>query len=198
MRNALAVCALLLLISGCAAQAPADQVTLKGTVRVCQGQQCVDQDSRTVTFQGPAIDAEAERRLAALEQLAHNNPKAAYDLGLRLMRGDGVTRDSYQGIEWLRQAGDGGLVDAQLALGRLYLTGYEEMGADPAEAAAWLSRAAAKGSKEAQQLIPQAQAAQQDEQTRYQIREAYRTSWSRWYASTPYYWVWGNAGWHLR
>lgn len=198
MRNFASVCAVLLAISGCAAQAPADQVTRKDTVRVCQGNQCVDQDRNTVTFQGPPTDVEGERRLAALEQLAQSNPKAAYDLGLRLLRGDGVTRDSHQAIEWLRQAGDGGLVDAQLALGHLYLSGYEEMGADPAEAHAWLSRAAAKGSKEAQKLIPQAQAAKQDEQANYQVREAYRTSWGHWYATTPYYWMWGNTGWYLR
>lgn len=85
-----------------------------------------------------------------------------------------------------------------MALGRLYLVGFEEMGADPAEAASWLSRAAAQGNREAQQLLPQAQAARQSEQAQYQVRELVRTSWGHWYASTPYYWYWNNTGWILR
>ena len=86
----------------------------------------------------------------------------------------------------------------QLALGRLYLMGFEEMGPDPAEAEAWLSRAAAKGNKEAAALIPQAQAAKKDEQAAYQVREAYRKSWYAWYSGYPYYWVWGPSGWYQR
>jgi hypothetical protein len=58
---------------------------------------------------------------------------------MRLLRGDGVERNSYQAIEWMRKAGDGGHLPAQVALGRMYLTGVEEMGADPAEAEAWLA-----------------------------------------------------------
>lgn len=182
-------------LAGCAGQTPADQITRKETVRVCQGQQCTDQHRSTVTFQAPPSDPESEQRLAQLEQLAQRSPQAAYDLALRLLRGDGVARNSHQATEWMRQAGDAGLVEAQLALGRMYLGGYEEMGTDPAEAYAWLSRAAAAGSQEARQLAPQAQAAQQDEKAHYQVREAYRTSWGHWYATAPYYWVWGSTGW---
>ena len=183
---------------GCAAQSPSDQLVRTPNVRVCTGSSCVSQDRNTVTFQSTPTDLQAERRLAVLTQMAEGNPKAAYDLALRLLRGDGVERNSYQALEWMRKAGDHGLPEAQMALGRLYLVGFEEMGADPAEAAAWLSRAAAQGNREAQQLLPQAQAAQQSEQAQYQVRELARKSWGHWYASTSYYWYWSDAGWILR
>lgn len=190
------LCAALL---GCA-QSPASQLSPRSdTVRICQqGSACVDQHRSVSTFQGAPVDAEAERRMAALTQLAENDPKAAYDLGMRLLRGDGVERNSYQGLEWLRKAGDRGHVPAQAALGKLYLMGLEEMGSDPAEAEAWLGRAAARGDRESQRLLPEAQAAKKDEQRLYRWREAYRTTWGHWYYSAPYYWVWGHSGWYLR
>lgn len=185
------------LFTACTSQSPSSQLSRPETVRVCTGNTCVDQHRDTVTRQEAPSDPEAERRLAALEQLGEKNPKAAYDLGLRLLRGDGVARDSYQAMEWMRKAGDQGLVDAQFALGRLYLMGLEEMGADPAEAEAWLTRAAAKGHKEAQRLLPQAQNAKKNEHANYQIREADRKSWGYWYSNAPYYWHWRGSSWYL-
>ncbi|MFJ4292151.1 tetratricopeptide repeat protein [Cupriavidus sp. NPDC089707] len=183
-------------LAGCAAQTPEDQLAPRSqTVRLCNGHACTEQDRRVATFQAAN---DVDPRMQALAEVAERNPNAAYDLGLRLLRGDGVERNSYQALEWLRKAGDNGHMQAQLALGRIYLMGFEEMGSDPAEAEAWLTRAAAKGSKEAKDLIPQAQAAKKDEQSLYQVREAYRKSWITWYSSYPYYWVWGPSGWHLR
>lgn len=183
--------------TACSSQSPSAQLERPETVRVCTGNHCVEQHRNTITRQDAASDPEAERRLAALEQLGETDPKAAYDLGLRLLRGDGVTRDSYQAIEWMRKAGDRGLVDAQFALGRIYLMGFEEMGADPGEAEAWLTRAAAKGHKEALRLLPQAQAAKKSEHSNYQVREADRKSWGYWYSSAPYYWHWRGSSWYL-
>ena len=199
MHRAFLLCSAAIALLGCAAQTPAEQLgRVNDTVRVCEGNRCVDQHRNTTRFQPPATDAAAERRLEALSRLAEQDPKAAYDLGLRLLRGDGVERNSFQAIEWMRKAGDRGLVAAQFALGRIYLQGFEEMGSDPAEAEAWLSRAAAAGDKPAQRLLPEARAAKRDVQADYREREAYRTSWSRWYAGAPYYWYWGSAGWILR
>lgn len=189
---------LALSLTGCVAQAPADQVNTPEVVRICQGNVCADQHRSTATFQPAPVDAEAERRMHALSQLAERDPKAAYDLGMRLLRGDGVERNSYQAIEWLRKSGDAGHLPAQVALGRMYLTGVEEMGADPAEAESWLSRAAGRGDRESQRLLQDAQAAKQDEQRAYQIRDTYRKSWGGWYYSVPYYWSWGASGWYLR
>ncbi|WP_066738664.1 tetratricopeptide repeat protein [Cupriavidus sp. D384] len=179
------------------AQAPESQLSRSPTVRLCNGNACSEQDRRVATFT-PAGPTESDRRMQALAEKAEGNPNAAYDLGLRLLRGDGVERNTYQALEWMRKAGDNGHVQAQLALGRLYLMGFEEMGSDPAEAEAWLTRAAAKGNKEAAALIPQAQAAKKDEQALYRVREAYRTSWYAWYSGYPYYWVWGPSGWYQR
>lgn len=185
------------MLVGCAHQAPADQVSRAATVRICQGQQCHTQDAQHVTRQDTPVDTEAQRRLAALEKIAQNHPQAAYDLGLRLLRGDGVERDSYQALQWMRQAADQGLVQAQFALGQMYLVGLEEMGPDPSEAHAWLARAAAQGHAQAQQLLPEAQAAKQEAHTQYQVRESLREAWGAWQHAAPYYWQWGAQGWHL-
>lgn len=198
MRQAFLACsAAILTMVGCAAQAPADQITSRETVRICEGNRCSEQPRNLQTFQPAAGDAMAEQRLQALTQLAEQNPRAAYDLGLRLLRGDSVQRDPSQAIEWLRKAGNQGLLDAQVALGSLYLQGLEEMGSDPAEAESWLSRAAAQGHRESQRLLPQAQAAKSDAQALFQVREAQRKSWGLWYSGAPYYWHWGAAGWYL-
>jgi TPR repeat protein len=186
-------------LAGCAAQTAQEQLEPRSdTVRLCTGNQCSDQPRSIATFQGEPVNPENERRMAELTALAERNPQAAYDLGLRLLRGDGVQRNSFQAIEWLRRAGDGGNGAAQFALGRLYLLGFEEMGPDPAEAEAWLSRAAAQGNKEAADLIPQAQEAKRRAHERYQVREATRKSWGLWYVSAPYFWVWAPSGWRLR
>ena len=188
-----------LVLAGCAAQTPAEQLAPRQeTVRVCNGNSCADQPRSVSTFQGAPVDPEAERRRLALEALAERSPKAAYDLGLRLLRGDGVEQNGYQAIQWMRKAGDAGLVDAQLALGRMYLLGFQEMGADPAEAQAWLSRAASRGNKEAKRLLPQAQAAKITEQQAYQGREADRKSLGLWVINAPYYYSWGSTGWYFR
>lgn len=188
-----------LALTACAAQAPHEQLAPQSqTVRLCEGNNCSEMPRNVQTFRGEPVDAEAERRLAALTARAEADPRAAYDLGLRYMRGDGVERNSYQAIEWMRKAGDAGHGPAQFALGRLYLLGFEEMGSDPAEAEAWLSRAAAKGYKDAKRLLPQAQAAKRDAHQRYQNIEDDRKAWRGWYVSAPYYWVWGPSGWYLR
>lgn len=189
---------LALALTACAVQTPQEQISIAPVVRLCQGNNCSEMPRNTATFRGEPVNPEAERRLAELTARAEADPRAAYDLGLRYMRGDGVERNSYQAIEWMRKAGDAGNGAAQFALGRLYLLGFEEMGVDPAEAEAWLSRAAAKGNQEAKRLLPQAQAAKQNAHARYQALEDERKSWGYWYANTPYYYVWNSSGWYLR
>lgn len=200
MRLALASFAALttIALAGCAAQSPESQLQRKHNVRVCQSTQCVDQAVDTITFSSDPIDAAAQQRLAALTALAETDPRAAHDLALRLLRGDGVQRDSYQGIQWLRRAGDGGLEQAQLALGKMYLDGYEEMGPDPSEALAWLERASAQGSDEARLLIDEARQASRQTREDYQIRAAARKHGGYWYSSAPYFWYWQDRSWYLR
>ena len=169
------------------------------TVRICDSSGCSDRPRDSATFQPEATDPVAEQRLLQLTEVARDDPRAAYDLGLRYFRGDGVRQDSYQALKWMRDAGERGVVPAQLALGRFYLMGLEEMGPDPAEAETWLSMAAAKGNKEARRLLPQAQAAKKDENSAYEWREANRKNWyGGWYGTYSYYWYWGPNGWKYR
>lgn len=189
----------MVMLAGCAAQAPESQVVRAGdTVRICDNSGCSDRPRSSASFQGAPTDPEAERRLASLTALAERDAKAAYDLGLRHLRGDGVDRNSYQAIQWMRKAGERGHVEAQFALGRIYLMGFEEMGPDPAEAEVWLTMAAGKGHKGARKLLPEAAAAKKDERRLYQVRQEESKSWSAWYTSTPYNWTWGNSGWYQR
>jgi hypothetical protein len=53
---------------------PAEQTARPETVRICQGNVCADQHRSTTTFQGTPVDAEAERRMQALTQLAERDP----------------------------------------------------------------------------------------------------------------------------
>lgn len=170
------------------------------TIRICDDSGCSDRPRNSATFDtGVDANPEETRRLAALADLAAKDPRAAYDLGMRYLRGDGVRRDGHQALRWLREAGDRGDLRAQAALGRLYLSGLEEMGSDPAEAERWLSLAAERGDKESAKLLPQAREAKQDEQANYRWREHYRKNgYGWWYSAYPYYWVWRVDGWYYR
>jgi len=170
------------------------------TVRICDDTGCSDRARSSATFDPTRDDnPEETRRLAALANIASKDPRAAYDLALRYFRGDGVKRDSYMAIKWMREAGDRGVPEAHLALGRFYLMGVEEMGSDPAEAEKWLSLAAARGDKEAEKLLAEARTAKKTEQELYQWREMHRKNWYGWWVSGyPYHWYWGTAGWYHR
>ncbi|MGD9950090.1 MAG: tetratricopeptide repeat protein [Desulfobulbus sp.] len=144
-----------------------------------------------------AVPPENEARIAALEALAEKDPKAAYDLGLRYFRGDGVRQDSYQALQWMRQAAEHGDLSAQKALGRFYLTGLEEMGADPQEAEKWLTIAASRGDKESGKLLKQASAAKKHEQEYYRWQTEWRPRFYHyWYYDYPYRYYWRHGHWH--
>ncbi|MBB1074601.1 sel1 repeat family protein [Rhodoferax sp. 4810] len=186
---------MLLLVAGAASAQTGEK-----TIRICDDTGCSDRPRSSATFD-PSHDDNPEqtRRLAALADVAQKDPRAAYDLALRYFRGDGVPRDSYLAIKWMREAGDRGVPQAYLALGRFYLMGVEEMGADPAEAENWLSLAAARGDKEAKKLLAEARTAKKTEQELYQWRETYRKNWYGWWSSGyAYHWYWGPAGWYYR
>jgi len=186
----------LLLVAGGVASAQ----TAAPTIRICDDTGCSDRPRNSATFD-PADDDNPEetRRLAALADIASKDPRAAYDLALRYFRGDGVRRDSYQALQWMREAGERGVPAAYLALGRLYLMGLEEMGADLDEAEKWLSLAAARGDKEAAKLLAGARNAKKSEQDMYQWRQAYRNSWQAlWQSGYAYHWHWSPGGWRYR
>ncbi|MBR7947001.1 SEL1-like repeat protein, partial [Burkholderia cenocepacia] len=96
---------LLLLLAACAQ----DPSVTAGTVRICDDTGCSDRPKDQVSYQ-KRDDAEDrdDPRIAALKQTAKTQPKAAYDLGLRYFRGDGVRQDSYQALKWMREAAERG------------------------------------------------------------------------------------------
>lgn len=190
----LMIVSLLLSITACAHKEPK-----KDTVTICDSSGCVERPHNYASFD-PAKDAPEDDpggRIAALEALAKNDPRAAYDLALRLFRGDGVRQDSYRSINWMRDAAEKGDLDAQKALGRLYLTGLGELGSDPGEAEKWLSITASRGDQEATELLKEARAARQSRQEEYRwYRRWQPIFYNSWYSGYSYRWYWGNGGWY--
>ncbi len=167
-------------------------------VRLCDSSGCEEVDKSTARFDPSSTvpDADPEGRMPALEKLAKEDPRAAHDLALRLFRGDGVRRDSYQALQWMRDAAERGDLGAQKAVGRLYLTGLEEMGSDPREAEKWLTIAAGRGDKEAEELLVEASAARKNEDAAYQLRTRWRpVFYNSWYSGYRYYWRWSSGRW---
>lgn len=169
------------------------------TIRICDPDGCTNRPTDFETFRPSQddVDTEVDARIAALEQLAKRNPSAAYDLGLRFFRGDGVRQDSYRALVWMRDAAGRGDLAAQKAVGRLYLTGLGEMGADPREAHRWLTIAAGRGDREAATLLREAVRARESEDEGEQWRVHWQpVFYTYWASSYRYRWWWGGA-WYL-
>lgn len=167
------------------------------TLPACDSPECADRPASASFDPSNAVpDHQPDGRIAALEGIAHDDPRAAYDLGLRFFRGDGVPQNSYRALQWMRDAAERGDLEAQKALGRLYLTGLEEMGSDPREAQKWLSMAASRGDRESEALLEEATAARESEpeydrwSTRW--RPVFHQYWDRDY---PYQWRWHDGRW---
>ena len=185
--------ALILFITACAHQKSNTE-----TMRVCDASGCNDRPKNYASFNPASSSTPEDEKISALEKLAADDPRAAYDLALRLFRGDGVKQDTYRSIKWMRNAAEKGDFDAQKALGRLYLTGLEEMGADYGEAQKWLSITASKGDKEAAQLLAEANAARRSELEAYRWNNQWQpTFYNYWYSQYPYRWYWQNQNWYL-
>jgi len=171
----------------------------KRTAVVCTGSSCSERDRSAATYDPStaAPDRDPDGRVAALQAVAEDDPSAAYDLALRLFRGDDVPQDTYGALQAMRSAAERGDVRAQSALGRLYLTGLEEMGPDPREAERWLATAAAAGDRDAAALLPQARQARADDEAfrrrLVELRAATQFYWARGWA---YRWSWGVQRWY--
>lgn len=169
------------------------------TIRICDHTGCSERPRDSASWD-PAADTNPEqtRRLQSLTELARKDPRAAYDLGLRFYRGDGVEQNSHQALVWMREAAERGELRAQAALGRFYLDGLEEMGPDPAEAEAWLARAAERGDTSSRQLLTQARAAKKDEAEYRRWLDLNRSQWqAAWAHGYAYQWHWRSTGWIL-
>ena len=181
----------LFFVTACAHQEPQ-----KEAIRVCDASGCADRPHDYASFQPAPIDP--DNKFAALEALALQDPRAAYDLALRYFRGDGVPQNTYQSIKWMREAGEKGILPAQMALGRVYLTGLQEMGSDPGEAEKWLSITVNRGDTEAGPLLQQAQMAKQSEQAQYKLINQWRSVfYNNWYSGYRYQSYWQNGGWRF-
>lgn len=169
----------------------------KQTVRICDDQGCADRPRSSATFvPEQTISPEEKQKITLLTELAEKDPRAAFDLGLRFFRGDGVSRNTYQALSWMRKAAERGNVEAQLAVGRFYLMGLEEMGSDPAEAESWLLLAAGQGNTEAKELLKQAQEAKKDEVEYRKWLDLYRASWyGYWQSGYSYHSYWQSSSW---
>jgi uncharacterized protein len=193
--NKLMLSLIALCIVGCAHKPPIK----KDTVTICDSSGCAERPKNYATFdpEQNLPDGDPGGKIAALEELAKNDPRAAYDLALRLFRGDGVHQDSYRSIKWMREAAEKGHFEAQKALGRLYLTGLGELGSDPGEAEKWLTICASKGDKEAAQLLSEATVARQSQQAEWKWLNRWRSTFNTyWYRGYSYNSYWGSNRWN--
>lgn len=176
-----------------------DRPIPKNTITLCDEAGCAERPKNYATLdpEKELPDNDPGGKIAALEEMAKNDPRAAYDLALRLFRGDGVKQDSYRSIKWMREAAERGDFNAQKALGRLYLTGLGEMGSDPGEAEKWLTICASKGDKEAAQLLKEAQVARQSEQAEWKWQQRWRSTFNTyWYSGYGYNSYWRGNQWY--
>ena len=80
---------------------------------------------------------------------------------------------------------------------RLYLSGFEEMGSDPAEAESWLLAAAGKGDPKAKKLLKEAQKAKKDEVEYRRWVNTHRALWmGYWWNAYHYYTYWQAGYWY--
>jgi len=195
--HAAAVGCLALFAGGCASQQQAQ--TQEPVAKVCNNQGCQQRDPSTGRPETKAgVTPEQQRKLEALTELAEREPSAAYDLALRYLRGDGVKQNDYQFVQWLRSAGERGHPAAQKALGRLYLTGLSEMGADGQEAQKWLMISASQGDKEAKELMQIATTMRNQQQADYRWRTRLRDYYHPyWYGRFHYGWRWNSGRWAI-
>ncbi|MEL6766087.1 MAG: tetratricopeptide repeat protein [Pseudomonadota bacterium] len=183
---------LLALLAGCQTTSQQGNVavtTQPETIRICDASGCFDAPSDYASYDpSQAVpDDDPNGLLPFLIPEAEADPRAAHDLALRYMRGDGIRRQPFQAIRWMRNAAERGNVDAQAALGKLYLSGLEETGPDYQEAVNWLELAAGNGDRESRQLLAEARELRDSDPARLAWQDRY--TYPYWYR-TRYYGTW--------
>lgn len=184
----------LAILAGCQETGPQAVGPAPESVVLCNSGGCgvAPADIQTYDPASAVPDPDPEGRLPILIAEAEVDPRAAFDLSMRYMRGDGIRRNSWEAIKWMRDAAERGDLRAQGALGRLYLTGLEETGADYNEAQRWLSLAGSRGDREARRLAREAQDLRAEEQAFQTALRRWRQQYTYgyWYSSR-YYGYWG-------
>jgi TonB family protein len=84
---------------------------------------------------------------------ARGDASAQVELGLFYIRGDGVAKDSAQGVTWIRKAADQGDAMGQHLLGMFYQSDVGVVPQDLAQGAAWFRKAAEQGLPDAQHMF---------------------------------------------
>jgi TPR repeat protein len=95
---------------------------------------------------GAAASIPQEPNIAALhKQAKEGNAEAQFELAKAYLSGTGVTKDSKQGVEWLRKAAALDHPGAELALAILYMSGGAQyIPRDPKQGLEWLRKSAAQ------------------------------------------------------
>jgi TPR repeat protein len=78
---------------------------------------------------------------------------AQFDMARAYLDGEGVKRDSKEGLRWLRKSSDQGYLGAEYAWGFIYQTGAEGFPKDQHEAAKWFVKAARQKNKASQDKL---------------------------------------------
>jgi len=78
---------------------------------------------------------------------------AQFDLARAYITGEGVAKDSAQGLRWLRKSADQGYFGAEYALGIMYQTGAEGLPKDQHQAAKWFVKSARQQNKKSQEQL---------------------------------------------
>ena len=84
---------------------------------------------------------------------AKGDASAQVELGMYYVRGDGLAKDSAQGVAWIRKAADQGDVMGQYLLGMFYQSDVGVVAQDLAQGAEWFRKAAEQGLPDAQHMF---------------------------------------------
>ena len=89
---------------------------------------------------------------ALYRKAQQNNPDAEYKLGLRLLRGEGLTRNETESATWFERAASMGDARAQFQLGEAYISGTG-VRQDLVTGYTWMTLASANGDIEAEAAV---------------------------------------------
>lgn len=101
----------------------------------------------------------AEARVWVRRAADAGDPRAMHNYGMYLFEGVGGARDRAEALTWLLKAAEGGLVDSQFNVAKLYESGDEGIQADLPEAYKWYLIAARAGDGDAQAAVERLRAA---------------------------------------
>lgn len=87
-----------------------------------------------------------------LKAAEEGNPAAQFNLGVILLKGEGLPEDHAEAAKWFREAAVQGVASAQYNLGLMLVKG-KGVPKDEAEAMQWFSRAAEQGVTAAKKFI---------------------------------------------